>query len=109
MGETALRDIIVDILEDRKAEAIEVISVKERSTLADDFIICNGSSTTHVRSIAEELMHRMEKDHDTIPLHEEGLDTNRWVLLDYGQVVIHIFHPQEREFYSLDKLWRRSG
>ena len=108
MQNETLRDRIVDILEDRKAEDIEIIAIEKRSTLADEFVICNGNSNTHVRSIAQELIHKMETEYNTPVLHEEGLDTNRWILLDYGTIVVHIFHPQEREFYSLDKLWRES-
>lgn len=109
LAELSLRDRIVEILEDRKAEAIEVISIKERSTLTDDFIICNGTSNTHVRALTDELIRRLEVEDGLEPLHEEGRDSNRWVLLDYGPVIVHIFHPEEREFYSLDKLWRRSN
>lgn len=106
MNNVEVKELIVSVLDDRKAEEIEVIELDERSSLAETFIICNGMSPLHVRSIADELRFKMEEA--GVPLlHEEGSDTNRWILLDYGPSVVHIFHPEERQFYGLDKLWRR--
>lgn len=102
-----LNEQLLEILEDRKAEDIDVIDIRDRSSLCDTFIIASGTSAIHVRSIAENLKARMEEAGVEL-LHEEGTDTARWILLDYGATIVHLFHPEERAFYSLDKLWSRS-
>jgi len=96
------------ILEDKKARDIELIEVSEKTILADYFIIASGTSVTHVKSLADELTFQMKDQHGIVPNHTEGESTARWILLDYGDIIIHLFHPEEREFYSLEKLWQMS-
>ena len=93
-----------EVLEDKKARNIEVIDISEVSTLADYFIICSGSSTTHNRTLADELELKMgEAGYNMI--HKEGYESARWILLDFGELVIHIFHEEDRSFYNLERLW----
>jgi ribosome-associated protein len=99
-----IADTAYGILEDKKARDIEIIDISEVSTLADYFIICSGTSTTHIRTIADELEFKMgEAGYNMI--HKEGYESARWILLDFGEVVIHIFHEEDRSFYSLERLW----
>jgi ribosome-associated protein len=97
-------DKAVEILEGKKARDIDVIDISEVSILADCFIICSGTSTTHIRTLADELELKMtEAGYNALP--REGYDTARWILLDFGDVIVHIFHEEDRSFYKLERLW----
>ncbi|NMB34528.1 MAG: ribosome silencing factor [Clostridium sp.] len=95
---------IVSILEEKKARDISTINIREVSILADYFIICSGTSITHIRSLADEVERKMQES-DVRILHKEGYNSARWILMDYGSVVIHIFHEEDRAFYNLERLW----
>ncbi len=104
MGIDKIADKAYTILEDKKARNIEIIDITEVSTLADYFIIASGTSTTHIRTIADELEFRMgEAGYNLI--HKEGYESARWILLDFGELVIHVFHEEDRSFYNLERLW----
>ena len=93
-----------EILEDKKAKNIEIIDISKISTLAYYFIICSGTSTIHIRAIADELELKMgEAGYNLI--HKEGYESARWILMDFGELVIHIFHEEDRSFYNLERLW----
>lgn len=94
----------IEILDDKKARDIEVIDISEISSLADFFIICNGTSTTHIKTLADELEVKMGEAGYKY-LHKEGYNSARWILTDYGEVVVHIFHEEDRSFYNLERLW----
>lgn len=98
---------ICTILEDRKAEEVSLIPITERSSLADFFILATINSTPHGRTMSEHIIEQVNERYGRKPLRTEGLDTVRWILLDYGDVVIHLFHPEDRAYYSLEKLWTR--
>lgn len=100
-----LANAIVTILENKKAIDVELIPVAEKTVLADYFIICSGTSSTHIKALADEVEYMMKRDHNIVPDHIEGRETARWILLDYKDVVVHVFHPEERQNYSLEKLW----
>ena len=95
--------IIRDALEEKKGEDVRILDISEVSVLADYFIIANGTSSTHVRALADEIDEEMAKLGAT-PDHIEGRATG-WILLDYGCVLVHVFDPQSREYYNLDRLW----
>lgn len=101
----SLAQRIVEILEDHKAVEVETMNIKEKSSLADFFVICNGSSETQVRALADHVQYELEKE-GLIARAVEGYESSRWILLDYVDVIVHIFHPKERKFYSLEKLWK---
>lgn len=108
MTASVLAQKIKTILDDKKAKDIEVIDVSDKTILADYFIIATGTSTTHVKALADEVEYLI-KEKDNRPVdHVEGFESSRWILLDYGDVVVHVFHTEEREFYSLEKLWQHS-
>ncbi|MBP1587572.1 MAG: ribosome silencing factor [Clostridia bacterium] len=101
-------EIIKEAIDDRKGRDIEVIPLAEKTIVADYFIIASGSSTTHLRGIADAVMEKMEKEGVNVA-HLEGYETASWILLDYLDVVVHIFQQSEREFYNLEKLWQGSA
>ena len=105
MSSDELKQKIVDILEDKKARGIMAIHVENVTILADYFIICHGSSTTHIRSLADDVEKSLRDDHGQECRHREGYNSARWVLLDYGDVVVHIFHEEDRKFYDIERLW----
>lgn len=96
------------ILEDKKALAIETIEIAQKTILADYFVIASGTSVTHVKALADEVAFQLKEKESLMPKRVEGESTARWILMDYGDVVVHIFHPEERDFYSLEKLWQAS-
>lgn len=99
-----MMDRIVGILESKKAKDISVINISEISVLADYFIICSGTSVTHIRTLADELEDKMKEAGHNLH-HKEGYNSSRWVLMDYGDIVVHIFHEEDRNFYNLERLW----
>ncbi len=90
--------------EDLKANRIVVLDVQEQTHLADFFVVCSGTSDTHIRAIAGSIVDQM-LDHGVGKPPREGMAAATWVLLDYGDVVVHIFMPEEREFYDLESFW----
>ncbi len=100
----ALKKSILNILEDNKAENISLIDVKNKSSVTDSMFIVSGRSTRHVKAIADNLVVKLKKD-KIKPLGVEGYNNSEWILLDYGDLLVHVMHPETREFYSLEKLW----
>ena len=95
---------IAKILDDRKARDLQVIKIEELTVIADYFVIATGTSTTHVRSLADEVEFKLKQEGVT-PLSSEGYDSSSWVLTDYGTVVLHVFLEDARGFYALERLW----
>ena len=102
---SAIAQRIVEILNDKKAVDVELIHVGEKTSLADYFVVASGTSTTHIKSLSDEVEFVLKTELKMYPDHIEGLSTGRWVLLDYKDIVVHIFHPEDRAHYSLEKLW----
>ncbi|MBI4698525.1 MAG: ribosome silencing factor [Nitrospirae bacterium] len=88
----------------KKAKDTLILELKDVSSFTDYFIICSAESSTQVKTIADAIEDKFSKS-KMRPLGVEGLDHARWVLLDYGDVVIHIFQEESREYYGLEKLW----
>lgn len=97
---------IVELLENKKGINIDVINIEKVTILADYFILCSGTSSTHVKGLADEVEYKLKEENGIDCSHIEGYETARWILMDYGDVVVHIFHEQEREFYNLERLWQ---
>lgn len=89
---------------DRKAEAVVALDLRGVSSATDYFVLATGNSDIQVRAIADHVMDELAKD-GLKPLHVEGMDRARWVLLDFVEFVVHIFHPEARDFYQLELLW----
>lgn len=103
-----LKTLIIECLENSKAKEIEILDVRKLTDIADYMIICSGTSNRHTRSIANHLAVQ-SKAHGVIPLGTEGTDTGEWVLVDLGDIIVHIMLQETRDFYSLEKLWAVSA
>jgi ribosome-associated protein len=99
----ALR-LVTDALADRKAVDPLVLDLRGLTAATDYFVIVSGTSDAHVRGMADHLITALAP-HGIAPHHVEGLAQGRWVLLDYVDFVVHVFHPELREFYQLERLW----
>ncbi|MGB1104137.1 MAG: ribosome silencing factor [Crocinitomicaceae bacterium] len=101
-----LIDTIVDGMQDIKAQNITILNLSELpNAVADFFIICSGESSTQVESIAQSVVRKTRKELQEKPWHEEGTRNAEWVLLDYVNVVVHVFYKEIRDFYNLESLW----
>jgi len=99
--------LIVNACNDKKGFDIKVLDLRELTTITDYFVIVSGNSTTQVTAIADEIQKKMdEAGYEMIGI--EGYREARWILLDYGSVVVHVFHKEERDFYNLEKVWADS-
>lgn len=99
--------IIAKASDDKKGFDIKVLDLRKLTPIADYFILVSGNSTTQTMSIAEGIEEKMEAE-GYIVSGKEGHREGRWILLDYGDIVAHVFHKDEREFYNLEKLWSDS-
>ena len=98
---------IQNILEDNKAKDISILDVKDKSSVTDFMMIASGRSTRHIQAIADNLIDKLKKD-KIKPLGIEGYNQSEWILIDYGDLLVHVMHPTAREFFSLEKLWDES-
>jgi ribosome-associated protein len=86
------------------ATDIVILDMQKIGGFADYFILCSGDSARQISAIYEEVEHRMKKE-GVLPHHYEGTVDSGWMLIDYGDIIVHIFSPEEREYYRLDELW----
>jgi ribosome-associated protein len=93
------------ILLDRKANDVVLLSLKGVSDMTDFFLIASGTSDTHVRALGNSVLADLKKETGQMANHVEGLQQGRWVLLDYVDFVVHVFHPTLRNFYQIERLW----
>ena len=101
---TELVKLITDSMENLKAMDIQVFDVSSITSIADHMVIASGRSDRQVRAIAEKTVETL-KQHGHKPLGVEGLDQAEWILIDFGDVIVHIMHPATRAYYQLEKLW----
>ncbi len=97
--------LIKDLLEDKKAENIVILDLREISSVTDTMVVASGHSDRHVQAVGESLLQEMKK-HGFYPLGSEGLQGGRWALLDYGEIVVHVFYDEVRQHYDLEGVWR---
>ena len=95
---------IAKLLDSKKATRVKVLKVRDLTVLADYFVIASGTSSTHVKSLAEEVEFQF-KEKGVAPIRTEGFNTQNWFILDYANVIVHVFYGETREFYSLERLW----
>lgn len=101
-----LKDIIISSIQDRKGENIVALDLTEIPEAPSDyFIVCEGESFTRVKAISENIQKTLKDNYQIYPNHTEGMQNAKWVLVDYFDVVVHIFHPETRSFYELEELW----
>jgi len=103
----ALAHRIVEIASDKKGNDIVMLRTAELTTMADFFIICSGRSDRQVAALSGAIVDEL-RDEGIRPLGTEGRQSSRWVLLDFGTVIVHVFAPEEREFYGLERLWSQA-
>ena len=105
LGGKALLERILLSLEDDKAEEVVTVDLAGKSTIADHMVICSGRSSRQVAAISEKLVDRLKQEHG-VSCKIEGKDAGDWVLIDCGDVIVHVFRPEVRDFYQLEKMWQ---
>ena len=100
-----LAEHIASLLDKKKAHDVKILRVTERTVIADYFVIAGGTSSTQVKALADEVEYQIGVNDGIKPVNVEGRGTGDWVLLDYENVLVHVFDPKMREFYNLEKLW----
>ena len=101
---TDLKSVVVSTLDLNKAQDIVTIDLKDKSSMADYMIIASGTSSRHIQSLSEQVLEKL-KDNGIINSKIEGKDSNEWKLVDGIDLIVHIFHPEKRRFYELEKIW----
>ena len=96
--------IAAKALEDKKAKDVKILHTAEQTVLADYFVICNGTSSTHIKALVGEVDKQLSEAGEP-PIRREGLRSDIWVLMDFGSVIVHIFTDEARKFYDLERLW----
>ena len=99
-----LKKIIINTLDLNKAQNIISIDLKDKSSMADYMIIASGTSSRHIQSLSEQVLEKL-KDNGIIESKIEGKDSTEWKLVDGIDLIVHIFHPEKRKFYELEKMW----
>jgi len=101
---TALAELVIRAIEDLKGRDIERIDVSKLTDVMDEIVIASGTSSRHVKSIADNVIDQA-KQAGTRPIGVEGLETGEWILVDFGGLVVHVMGEEPRRFYALEKLW----
>lgn len=100
--------LVVKLLDNKKATDIEVLEIGNLTPLGDYFVIASGSSNTQVKTLSEEIEDKLSEQ-GVEPRRVEGENTAVWILMDYGDVIVHLFHKDTRDFYCLERLWADAG
>lgn len=98
----------VDAAADKKADDVILLDLRETSPVADFFVVCSGSNERQIAAIADNIQEKLRVDHASKAYRVEGTGSSGWLLLDYGDVLVHIFAPSQREFYRLETLWAKA-
>ena len=99
-----LKSVVIDTLDLNKAQDIVTIDLKDKSSMADYMIIARGTSSRHIQSVSEQVWEKV-KDNGIKNSKIEGKESNEWKLVDGSDLIVHIFHPEKRKFYELEKIW----
>lgn len=113
-GDNALEPLelaraVVGIVEDKKAENILLLDLSPDAIIADYFVICTGNSDRQIKALAENVRDTVKERFSRLPYGVEGVSNSGWVLMDYGDVIVHIFGEDERAFYDLEGFWRQAN
>lgn len=95
---------IVDVASDKKASDVTMLDIREMSVIADYFVVCTGANPRQIQAISSAIQDKMDEEHIRLHGHEGNAESG-WLLLDFGDVIVHIFGPMEREFYRLERIW----
>lgn len=99
-------EVIREAMDELKALDIQMLDVREKTHMTDYMVVCSGTSNIHIRAVADRVLERM-KDHEIKGVRREGYSEARWILMDFGDVVAHVFDPEDRRFYALEQFWER--
>jgi len=105
MTATEKATLIEQLMSDKKGIDIEKLDISKMTVIADYFVICSGTSSTHVKGIVDEIEFKL-KEAGIYFNRMEGYDTAKWILIDYGDVVAHVFYEEDRQYYNLERLWK---
>ena len=100
--------VIARVLDDRQAKDIKILNISNISVLADYFVICSADTATQVKSLTGYVREKVKEHFERIPIGEENDMKNRWNLLDYGDVIVHMLHKEERETYAIERFWNHA-
>jgi len=107
LKETEIREQVLalcEVLDNKKALDILAVNVADKTIIADWFVIASGRSTTQVKALCDELEEKAA-ERGLIARRKEGYQEGRWIVVDFGTILVHLFHPEEREYYNLERLW----
>jgi ribosome-associated protein len=102
-----LKRVVLEVLDDMKAQDVRVLDVRRLTDVTDAMIIASGTSDRHVKSMADRIRDRVKEALDLRPIGVEGEREADWILIDLGDVVVHLMRPETREYYDLERLWNR--
>ena len=105
MSNQELPHAIVDVLEEKKGEEILLLDLRGVTDFCDYFVICNGTSDRMLDALADDLVRKIRETHQ-LKGHREGEARDGWLLIDYGSVIVHLFSPDQRDYYALEDLWQ---
>ena len=105
MDSKKLAQLCRDFADNKKAENIVILDVRDLSSVTDYFVIASGTSEPHLRAVVDEIMDRLREDHDLRPLRKDGSTQGAWVVLDFFDVIVHVMRADVRERYDLESLW----
>lgn len=98
---------VAEFLDNKKGRDVKILHVEDVTSIADYFVVCTATSNTHVKALSGEVEYQLER-RGVNPYHIEGRDNNSWVVLDYANVMVHVFNREARDFYNLDKLYENT-
>ena len=96
---------IAKILDEKKARDLKVLKIQDLTVVTDYIVVATGTSTTQVKSLADEVEYKLNEQFGIKPTRIEGYESQSWILMDYDTVIVHVFTPDARDYYTLDKLW----
>jgi ribosome-associated protein len=99
---------LVDAIEEKKGEDILLMDIHAQSVFADFFVLCSGTSERQIKAIVDAVLEAASKQFGVSPAHVEGKPETGWVLMDMGDLIVHVFSPSQRRFYDLESLWKES-
>ena len=106
MDSKKLAQLCLELADNKKAEDVVILDVRELSSVTDYFVICSGSNSRQIQAIADEVSQRLKKRGE-LPISLEGYEQAEWILMDYADFIVHIFSAKAREYYDLERLWRQ--
>lgn len=101
----AMAQLAAYVAGEKKAREVRILDIRSISSVADYFVICSGTSSTHIRAIADHVEEHLTKEQGLRLRHMEGYQNGKWILLDFGDLVVHVMQEEDRSFYNLERLW----